>query len=114
MKPGLLQLRRSGRIVVFTHDTETDRPDIRIPPDTLRLLGIGFEPVSYTHLVIMVPAFTHQVPVMPHTPQTRDYLVEQLRKLGDYAREQGTTCLLYTSSHRRLKSSARRMIMNIS
>ena len=31
---------------------------------------------------------------MPHTPQTRDYLVEQLRKLGDYAREQGTTVIL--------------------
>ena len=44
--------------------------------------------------VIMVPAFNSQVPVMPHTMQTRDYLVEQLRLLGDYAKQCGTTIIL--------------------
>ncbi|WP_297447724.1 sugar phosphate isomerase/epimerase [uncultured Alistipes sp.] len=44
--------------------------------------------------VIMVPAFNAQVPVMPHTMDTRKYLVEQLCKLGDYAVECGTTVIL--------------------
>lgn len=44
--------------------------------------------------VIMVPAFNSQVPVMPHTPETREYLVEQLRLLGDYAVSHGTTVIL--------------------
>ena len=44
--------------------------------------------------VIMVPAFNGQVPVMPHTMQTREFLVEELRKLGDYAQKHGTTVIL--------------------
>ena len=44
--------------------------------------------------VIMVPAFNSQVPVMPHTQSTRDYLIERLRLLGDYARQCGTTVIL--------------------
>lgn len=44
--------------------------------------------------VIMVPAFNGQVPAMPHTMQTREYLVEQLCKLGDYAVQCGTTVIL--------------------
>lgn len=44
--------------------------------------------------VIMVPAFNAQVPAMPHTQATRDYLIEQLCSLGDYARQCGTTVIL--------------------
>lgn len=32
--------------------------------------------------------------VMPHTQSTRDYLIERLRLLGDYARQCGTTVIL--------------------
>ncbi|MFQ8826366.1 MAG: hypothetical protein ACLR76_01630 [Alistipes sp.] len=44
--------------------------------------------------VIMVPAFILQVPAMPHTQSTRDYLIERLCLLGDYARQCGTTVIL--------------------
>ena len=44
--------------------------------------------------VIMVPAFNSQVPAMPHTQSTRDYLIERLCLLGDYARQCGTTVIL--------------------
>lgn len=44
--------------------------------------------------VIMVPAFNSQKPCKPHTMETRDYLCEELRKLGDYALEHGTTVIL--------------------
>lgn len=44
--------------------------------------------------VIMVPAFNGQVPAMPHTMDTRNYLVDQLRLLGDYAVQCGTTVIL--------------------
>ena len=44
--------------------------------------------------VIMVPAFNHQTPCKPHTLETRDYLVEELAKLGEYALEHGTTIIL--------------------
>ena len=44
--------------------------------------------------VIMVPAFNHQKPVMPHTQETRDYLCEQLSLLGDFAIKNGTTVIL--------------------
>ena len=44
--------------------------------------------------VIMVPAFNHQAPCKPHTLETRDYLVEELAKLGEYALEHGTTIIL--------------------
>ena len=44
--------------------------------------------------VIMVPAFNGQVPAMPHTMDTRNYLVDQLRQLGDYAVQCGTTVIL--------------------
>ena len=44
--------------------------------------------------VIMVPAFNNQAPVMPHNQETRDYLCEQLNKLGNYALEKGTTVIL--------------------
>lgn len=44
--------------------------------------------------VIMVPAFNSQTPCKPHTLETRDYLCEELRKLGDFALEHGTTVIL--------------------
>jgi len=44
--------------------------------------------------VIMVPAFNGQQPCLPHTRETRDFLVEQLRVIGDYAVEHGTTVIL--------------------
>lgn len=44
--------------------------------------------------VIMVPAFNHQKPCMPHTQETRDFLCEELDKLGNFAREHNTTVIL--------------------
>lgn len=44
--------------------------------------------------VIMVPAFNRQLPVMPHTAETRAYLVEQMALLGDYALKHNTTVIL--------------------
>lgn len=44
--------------------------------------------------VIMVPAFNGQVPCLPHTMQTRNYLCEQLHELGEYAVKCGTTIIL--------------------
>ena len=43
--------------------------------------------------VIFVPAFNHQVPVMPHTMDTRDFLCEEIDKLGNIATENGTTVI---------------------
>jgi len=44
--------------------------------------------------VIMVPAFNGQVPCRPHNQQTRDFLVEELKNLGEYALQRGTTVIL--------------------
>lgn len=44
--------------------------------------------------VIIVPAFNHQKPVMPHTQETRDFLCEWFDKLGTFAVEHGTTVIL--------------------
>jgi sugar phosphate isomerase/epimerase len=44
--------------------------------------------------VIMVPAFNWQNPCKPHTWDTRQYLVEQLAELGDYALKHNTTIIL--------------------
>ena len=44
--------------------------------------------------VIMVPAFNGQKPCRPHTLQTREFLVEQLHELGEYALKCGTTVIL--------------------
>ena len=43
--------------------------------------------------VIFVPAFNSQVPVMPHTMETRDFLWEEINKLGTFAAENGTTVI---------------------
>ncbi|MDR1719671.1 MAG: sugar phosphate isomerase/epimerase [Dysgonamonadaceae bacterium] len=44
--------------------------------------------------VIIVPAFNSQVPVMPHTQATRDFLCEQFTLLGTYAAQHNTTVIL--------------------
>lgn len=43
--------------------------------------------------VIIVPAFNHQTPAMPHTQQTRDFLCEQFNEMGNFAKEHGTTVI---------------------
>ena len=43
--------------------------------------------------VIIVPAFNGQVPVLPHTMETRDFLCEQFKEMGTYAVEHGTTVI---------------------
>ncbi len=44
--------------------------------------------------VIIVPAFNAQVPVLPHTMETRDFLCEQFKEMGTFAAERGTTVIL--------------------
>ncbi len=43
--------------------------------------------------VIIVPAFNNQVPVMPHTMETRDFLCEQFNEMGNFAKEHGTAVI---------------------
>jgi len=44
--------------------------------------------------VIIVPAFNSQVPVMAHTRETRDFLLEQFDEMGTLAQQHGTTVIL--------------------
>jgi len=44
--------------------------------------------------VIIVPAFNGQVPALPHTMETRDFLCEQFTEMGNYASQHGTTVIL--------------------
>lgn len=44
--------------------------------------------------VIIVPAFNNQVPAMPHTQQTRDFLCEQFDEMGTFAQQHATTVIL--------------------
>jgi len=43
--------------------------------------------------VIIVPAFNGQVPVLPHTMETRDFLCEQFTEMGNFAAQHGTTVI---------------------
>ncbi|MBK5721741.1 TIM barrel protein [Dysgonomonas sp. Marseille-P4677] len=43
--------------------------------------------------VIIVPAFNNQVPVLPHTMETRNFLCEQFTEMGNYAIQHGTTVI---------------------
>ncbi len=43
--------------------------------------------------VIIVPAFNAQVPVMPHTQETRDFLCGQFNEMGNTAVQNGTTVI---------------------
>ena len=44
--------------------------------------------------VIMVPAFNHQVPARPNTLETRAWLVEQYKELGEFALQNNTSIIL--------------------
>jgi sugar phosphate isomerase/epimerase len=44
--------------------------------------------------VIMVPAFNSQKPCLPHTAETREFLVRELAALGEFALQHGTTVIL--------------------
>ena len=43
--------------------------------------------------VIIVPAFNRQVPVMPHTAETREFLCEQFKAMGEFALKHNTTVI---------------------
>lgn len=43
--------------------------------------------------VIIVPAFNGQVPALPHTMETRDFLCEQFTEMGNFAAQHGTTVI---------------------
>lgn len=69
-------------------------PEIRkLCRDTMEQLIIAAGEFESTG-VIIVPAFNSQVPVMPHTQETRDFLCEQFDEMGTLARQHGTTVIL--------------------
>lgn len=43
--------------------------------------------------VIIVPAFNGQKPVLPHTMETRNFLCEQFKEMGEYAAQHGTSVI---------------------
>ncbi|MDR1859880.1 MAG: TIM barrel protein [Bacteroidales bacterium] len=61
--------------------------------DTMKVIIAAAGEIGSTG-VIMVPAFNSQKPCKPHTQDTRNFLVEQLRTLGDYAVTHNTTVIL--------------------
>jgi sugar phosphate isomerase/epimerase len=61
--------------------------------DTMRTIIAAAGELGSTG-VIMVPAFNGQKPCLPHTSDTRKFLVEQLQTLGEYAVEHNTTIIL--------------------
>jgi sugar phosphate isomerase/epimerase len=60
--------------------------------DTMQEIIIGAGELESSG-VIFVPAFNAQVPVMPHTMETREYLCEHIGRLGDFAQKHGTTVI---------------------
>lgn len=69
-------------------------PEIRkLCRDTMAELIIAAGEFESTG-VIIVPAFSRQVPVMPHTQETRDFLCEQFDEMGTLAQQHGTTVIL--------------------
>lgn len=60
--------------------------------DTMREIIVAAGQLESTG-VIFVPAFNSQVPVMPHTMEARDFLAEEINKLGIFAAEHGTTVI---------------------
>ena len=44
--------------------------------------------------VIIVPAFNHQTPAMSHTMETRNFLCEQFKEMGDFAVKHNTTIIM--------------------
>ena len=61
--------------------------------DTMREIITAAGKIGSTG-VIIVPAFNHQLPVMPHTQETRDFLCQWFDELGKFAVENGTTVIL--------------------
>jgi len=61
--------------------------------DTMREIIVAAGKLGSTG-VIIVPAFNRQVPVLPHTRETRDFLCKWFDELGTFARENGTTVIL--------------------
>ena len=61
--------------------------------DTMEALMIGAGELESVG-VIIVPAFNNQVPGMPHTQETRDFLCEQFEEMGTFAQQHGTTVIL--------------------
>lgn len=69
-------------------------PEVRkLCRDTMEQLIIAAGEFESTG-VIIVPAFNSQVPVMPHTQETRDFLCEQFDEMGTLAQQHGTTVIL--------------------
>lgn len=60
--------------------------------DTMEVLMIAAGELE-AEGVIIVPAFNSQVPVMPHTQETRDFLCEQFDEMGTFAQQHGTTVI---------------------
>ena len=60
--------------------------------DTMREIIVAAGKLGSTG-VIIVPAFSSQKPVLPHTQETRDFLCKWFDELGTFARENGTTVI---------------------
>ena len=71
----------------------TDPAIRKLCRDTMAELIIAAGEVGSTG-VIIVPAFNNQVPAMPHTLETRDFLCEQFDEMGTLAHQHGTTVIL--------------------
>jgi len=61
--------------------------------DTMKEIIIAAGELESTG-VIIVPGFNGQVPALPHTRETRDFLCEQFNAMGTFAKEHGTTIIL--------------------
>jgi len=61
--------------------------------DTMKEIIIAAGELESTG-VIIVPAFNHQVPAMPNTQETRDFLCQQFDEMGTFAHRHGTTVIL--------------------
>ena len=60
--------------------------------DTMREIIVAAGKLGSTG-VIIVPAFNRQLPVKPHTQETRDFLCQWFDELGKFAVENGTTVI---------------------
>ena len=62
--------------------------------------------------VIIVPAFNGQVPALPHTMETRDFLCEQFNEMGTFAAQHGTS-VIFEPLNRNVAACRVRMEMPI-
>lgn len=71
----------------------SEKPEIRKEcMDTMKEIITAAGELGSTG-VIIVPAFNGQVPVLPHTMETRDFLCEQFTEMGNFAAQHGTTVI---------------------